>query len=282
MKKHKSKVMDITESDSLYSDLDRMGTRELLFSIHQEDQKVALSVSSSLENIEKFVDLALQQMRIGGRLFYIGAGTSGRLGVLDASECPPTFGVDADRIIGIIAGGDQALRVAREGAEDDLDLAWQDLMSYRITEQDIVLGIASSGKTPYVLGGLRRCKEMGIRTGALVCNRDSPIGAVADIAIEVIVGPEFISGSTRMKSGTAQKMVLNMISTSLMIQLGKVRGNKMVDMKLSNAKLKERAIKMLVDELDISIPEAAALLVEHDSVRAAIDHVKGNTSRGVI
>jgi len=272
--------MDITESDSLYNDLERKGTRELLTNINAEDQKVAMCVSKELENIGKFVDLALQKMRNGGRLFYIGAGTSGRLGVLDASECPPTFGVDADQIIGIIAGGDTALRVAKEGAEDDLDLAWQDLKSYHITEKDMVLGIASSGKTPYVLGGLIKCKSMGIPTGALVCNLNSPIGTVADISIEVIVGPEFISGSTRMKSGSAQKMVLNMISTSLMIQLGKVKGNKMVDMKLSNAKLKARGVKMLVDELDISECEAAKFILQYGSVRVALDHLKGGDSRG--
>jgi len=272
--------MDITESESLYNDLERMDTRELLSNINAEDQKVASSVAKELENIGKFVDLALQKMRAGGRLFYIGAGTSGRLGVLDASECPPTFGVDADQIIGIIAGGDTALRVAKEGAEDDLDLAWQDLKSYHITEKDMVLGIASSGKTPYVLGGLIKCKSMGIQTGALVCNLDSPIGTVADISIEVIVGPEFISGSTRMKSGSAQKMVLNMISTSLMIQLGKVKGNKMVDMKLSNNKLRGRAVKMLVDELHILPSDAAALLDQHGSVRAVIKHVTKGVSRG--
>jgi len=293
--------MDITESDSLYNNLEQMSTRELLTSINREDQKVALSVSKEFESIGKFVDLALEKMRNGGRLFYIGAGTSGRLGVLDASECPPTFGVDANQIIGIIAGGDGALRVAKEGAEDDLTLAWQDLKAYQITDKDIVLGIASSGKTPYVWGGLKKCKSMGIATGALVCNLDSPIGAEADIKIEVIVGPEFISGSTRMKSGTAQKMVLNMISTSLMVQLGKVKGNKMVDMKLSNAKLQDRALKILVNELDVSEVEAVKLLKQHSSVRAAIeaslspqpyetqsnfwkwiDHVKGNLSKGEV
>ncbi len=274
--------MDVTESDSLYNDLERMGTQELLVNINREDQKVALCVSRALEKIRKFVDLALEKMQGGGRLFYIGAGTSGRLGVLDASECPPTFGVDADQIIGIIAGGDEALRVAKEGAEDDLELAWQDLMSYQITEQDVVLGIASSGKTPYVLGGLAKCKSIGIPTGALVCNLDSPIGAVVDIAIEVIVGPEFISGSTRMKSGTAQKMVLNMISTSLMIQLGKVKGNKMVDMKLSNAKLRDRAVRILIKELEVSAHKAAELLGAYGSVRAAIENVKCDGSRGVV
>jgi len=266
--------MNITESSSLYHDLEQMDTEKLLFSINQEDQKVAAAVSRQLKSIEVFVDAVYTCLNTGGRLFYIGAGTSGRLGVVDASECPPTFGVDKNQVIGIIAGGDCALRVAKEGAEDDIYLAWRELLSYQISEKDIVLGISSSGRTPYVLGGISACKAAGIKTGVLVCNPESPLLDVADMAIEVVVGPEFVSGSTRMKAGTAQKMVLNMISTCIMIKLGKVRGNKMVDMKLSNDKLRKRAKRMLIDELNISGEEAEKLLEIHGSVRVAIDQAK--------
>jgi len=265
--------MNVTESESHYKHLEKMDTQEILMKINLEDQKVAHAVSNQLAQIKLFVDLALEKKRAGGRLFYIGAGTSGRLGVLDASECPPTFGVDVNSVIGIIAGGDSALRVAKEGAEDDMNLAWKDLISYDVSEDDIVLGIASSGNTPYVLGGLKACKSAGMKTGALVCNPDSPIASVADVAIEVIVGPEFITGSTRMKAGSAQKMVLNMISTSIMIQMGKVKGNKMVDMKLSNHKLQERAINILVDELDLTPSEALELLNQCGSVRGVLEQV---------
>ncbi len=263
--------MKITEYPSNYDNLEQMSLHELLHHINQEDQKVASAVLKEVEKIEAFVACAKNRMLLGGRLFYIGAGTSGRLGVLDASECPPTFGVSRDRIIGIIAGGDGALRVAQEGAEDDLDLAWQDLVGFQIGQKDMVLGIASSGSTPYVLGGLKACQSAGIATGALVCNPDSAISRVADFPIEVIVGPEFITGSTRMKAGSAQKMVLNMISTSLMIQLGKVKGNKMVDMKLSNSKLKERAVAMLRADHNISACRASNLLSIYGSVRKAMD-----------
>lgn len=263
--------MNITESESLYNHLEKMDTQEILTKINREDQKVADAVSKELGSIGAFVDMALEKMRAGGRLFYIGAGTSGRLGVLDASECPPTFGVDENTVVGIIAGGDTALRVAKEGAEDDLQLAWNDLVQHQISENDMVLGIASSGRTPYVLGGLKACKDAGIQTGALVCNPNSPIAEVADVAIEVIVGPEFITGSTRMKAGTAQKMVLNMISTSIMIQMGKVKGNKMIDMKLSNHKLQERAVNMLVEELDLAPAEALEVLNQCGSVRVALE-----------
>ena len=267
-------MMNVTESESYYDHLEQMNTQELLTKINQEDHKVAAAVSKQLTNVAFFVEAAFECLSSEGRLFYIGAGTSGRLGVLDASECPPTFGVGEDQVVGIIAGGDSALRVAKEGAEDDIYLAWRELLSYEISEKDIVLGISSSGRTPYVLGGIAACKAAGIKTGVLVCNPESPLLEAADIAIEVVVGPEFISGSTRMKAGTAQKMVLNMISTCIMVKLGKVRGNKMVDMKLSNNKLRNRAKQMLIDELNITGEEAEGLLEIHGSVRIALDHAK--------
>lgn len=249
-----------------------MSLGEILQSINTEDASVAQAVQGQIGAIEQFVAVVETKVKQGGRLFYIGAGTSGRLGVLDASECPPTFGVDDDIVIGIIAGGDGALRVAKEGAEDDMNLAWKDLSEYNINTKDVVLGIASSGTTPYVLGGLQACEKAGIETGALVCNPGSPLAAIATNVMEVIVGPEFVTGSTRMKAGTAQKMVLNMISTSLMIKQGRVKGNKMVDMKLSNQKLKERALRMVMDECNVNNPEQAEeLLATYGSVRAVLD-----------
>ena len=263
--------MKITESPSKYKALENMPLCEILESINKEDATVALAVNEQLGAIQHFVSTVENKLKQGGRLFYIGAGTSGRLGVLDASECPPTFGVDSDIIIGIIAGGDGALRIAQEGAEDDMNLAWKDLSEYKITLNDIVLGIASSGTTPYVLGGLQACNAAGISTGALVCNPNSPISKIAKHSIEIIVGPEFITGSTRMKAGTAQKMVLNMISTALMIKLGRVKGNKMVDMKLSNQKLKERAQRIVMEECGVSAQKAAELLATYGTVRAVLD-----------
>jgi N-acetylmuramic acid 6-phosphate etherase len=213
-------------------------------------------------------------MKKGGRLFYIGAGTSGRLGVVDASECPPTFGVPFDMVIGLIAGGDIAIRKAVEYAEDNWEQAWKDLQAYNITQKDVVIGIAASGRTPYVIGGLQACREKGILTGCITCNAGSKLAAAAEYPVEVVVGPEFVTGSTRMKAGTAQKLVLNMISTSVMIQLGRVRGNKMVDMQLSNEKLVDRGVKMVMDELQIDEEKAAQLLKQHGSVRKAVDSVR--------
>jgi len=268
----------ITEAPSKFNDLEQMDLSLILSHINREDSLIAFVVQRQLEAIENLVSAAKVKMEMGGRLFYIGAGTSGRLGVLDASECPPTFGVSSDKIIGIIAGGDGALRVAQEGAEDDLNLAWQDLSAYQINKKDIVFGIASSGTTPYVLGGLKKCWSAGITTGALVCNPYSPIAEVADWPIEVIVGPEFVTGSTRMKAGTAQKMVLNMISTSLMIQLGRVKGNKMVDMHLTNSKLVERGVRMLEKECNLTCAEAKQLLEKHGSVRNVLDMLRSQSN----
>jgi len=268
----------ITEAPSKFNDLEQMDLSLILSHINREDSLIAFVVQRQLEAIENLVSAAKVKMEMGGRLFYIGAGTSGRLGVLDASECPPTFGVSSDKIIGIIAGGDGALRVAQEGAEDDLNLAWQDLSAYQINKKDIVFGIASSGTTPYVLGGLKKCWSAGITTGALVCNPYSPIAEVADWPIEVIVGPEFVTGSTRMKAGTAQKMVLNMISTSLMIQLGRVKGNKMIDMHLTNSKLLERGMRMLEKECKLNCAEAKQLLKKHGSVRHVLDMLRSQSN----
>ena len=236
-----------TEQDSLYRNLESKSTFELLNDINTEDQKVALAVQQCIPQIESLVDVIRAKMKDGGRLFYIGAGTSGRLGIVDASECPPTFGVPHDWVIGIIAGGDSAIRKAVEFAEDDISLAWKDLNEYAINQDDVVIGIAASGTTPYVIRGLEVCNKNGIVTGCITCNTDSPLADVATYPIEVIVGPEYVTGSTRMKSGTAQKLILNMISTSVMIKLGRVKDNKMVDMQLSNNKLVDRGTKMIVN-----------------------------------
>lgn len=259
-----------TEKESLYLNLDKMSTNELLSNINNEDKKVANIVEKQIPQIEKFVDAVVSKMELGGRLFYIGAGTSGRIGVLDASECPPTFGVPDNLIIGIIAGGDTAIRKAVENAEDDINQAWKDLSAYSMTSLDVVLGIAASGNTPYVIGGLQKAKENNIFTGSISCNSNSLISNEADLAIELVVGPEFLTGSTRMKSGTSQKLVLNMISTSVMIKLGRVKGNKMIDMQLSNKKLVERGVKMIVEELKINKILASELLQKHKSVRAVL------------
>ena len=263
-----------TEKESYYQDLDKMSTLELLTNINNEDTTVPLAVEKSIPQIQALVDVTVDRMKKGGRLFYIGAGTSGRLGILDASECPPTYGVPFDWVIGLIAGGDVAIRKAVEFAEDDLEQAWKDLEEYAINENDVVVGIAASGTTPYVIGGLNKANEMGIATGCVVCNGGSPIAAIAKYPVEVIVGPEFVTGSTRMKSGTAQKLVLNMLSTSVMIQLGRVKGNKMVDMQLSNHKLVGRGVRMVMTETGADEETATALLEEFGNVRQAIDQFK--------
>ena len=264
----------VTEEDSLYEDIEKMSTEEILGAINKEDQKVALSIKSVLPQIKEFVDSAAARMKEGGRLFYIGAGTSGRLGILDASECPPTYGVSPDLVVGLIAGGDQAIRRSVEHAEDDVKQAWIDLNQYGIDQLDTLVGIAASGTTPYVLGGIKDARDNGLLTAGITCNPGSPIGLACQIPVEVGVGPEFITGSTRMKSGTAQKMILNMISTSLMVKLGKVKGNKMVDMQLSNDKLKKRAIRILQQQIGMSEEEARRMLEQYGSVRAVMESGK--------
>jgi len=261
----------ITEASSAYTDLEKMPVSELLKNINIEDQKVALAVQVILPQIESFVQKALERMKNGGRLFYIGAGTSGRLGIVDASECPPTFGVPQGLVIGIIAGGDAAIRKAVEFAEDDKEQGWRDLLMHQISGKDCLVGIAASGSTPYVLGAIESAKNHGILTGGITCNPGSALASHSDIAMVPIVGPEFVTGSTRMKSGTAQKLVLNMISTSLMIGLGKVKGNKMVDMQLSNNKLVDRGAKMIMEEIAVDYETAKKLLDEHGSVRMAVE-----------
>ena len=261
----------ITESESLYDNLDQMSVRELLEGINNEDRKVAIAVGREIPKIEKLVTRIVERMRRGGRLFYIGAGTSGRLGVLDASEIPPTYGMPNTLVIGLIAGGDRALRNPVESAEDDLDKAWEELQQYHINTNDTLVGIAASGTTPYVIGALRKARSEGILTASISCNPDSPMAAEAEIAIEPIVGPEFVTGSTRMKSGTAQKMVLNMITTSTMIKLGRVKGNRMVNMQLTNQKLVDRGTRMIMEELRLDYEQSTNLLLLHGSVREAID-----------
>lgn len=266
----------ITESPSLYRHLEQKSTEELLTDINTEDQKVAIAVQKSIPQITPLVDAIVSKMEQGGRLFYIGAGTSGRLGVLDASECPPTFGVPKDWVIGLIAGGDTALRNPVENAEDNLDQAWKDLCAYNIDENDVLIGIAASGTTPYVINGLSMANRHGIITGSISCNPSSPLSAVAKFPIEVIVGPEYVTGSTRMKSGTAQKLILNMISTSVMIRLGRVQDNRMVDMQLSNEKLVDRGVKMVIDKTGLSYENAKDLLLQNGSVRNALDYYNKN------
>jgi N-acetylmuramic acid 6-phosphate etherase len=238
--------------------------------MNQLDQTVPLAVQQALPQIEQLVDATVARLQAGGRLFYIGAGTSGRLGVVDASECPPTFGVPAGLVVGIIAGGDTAIRQAVEGAEDDAEQAWRDLQAHNINEKDVLVGIAASGRTPYVIGGLQAARAAGLATGCIVCNAGSAVAAAAGFPVEVVTGPEFVTGSTRLKAGTAQKLVLNMLTTATFVRLGRVKGNKMVDMQLSNEKLVARGERMLMDELGVSEAEAAALLKQHGSVRAAL------------
>jgi N-acetylmuramic acid 6-phosphate etherase len=264
----------VTESSSNHNDLELKSTRELLIGINQEDQTVPLAVEKEIGNIEKLVDATVERMQKGGRLFYMGAGTSGRLGIVDASECPPTFGVPHGMVIGIIAGGDQAIRKAVEFAEDDKEQGWKDLLEFDINENDVVVGIAASGTTPYVLGALETAKSKGIITGGISCNPDSPLSKLADIAITPVVGPEFVTGSTRMKSGTAQKLVLNMLSTAVMIRLGRVKGNKMVDMQLSNEKLVDRGTRMVMEATGLDEKTSNELLLKYGSVRAAVDSLK--------
>ena len=260
-----------TEQSSKHDNLEKMSVADLLFNINNEDKTVPLAVEKALPQIELLVSKVVEKMKLGGRLFYIGAGTSGRLGIVDASECPPTFGVRFDLVNGIIAGGDKAIRRAVENAEDNTSQAWSDLLEHNINENDVVIGIAASGTTPYVISGLERCNENNITTGCITCNEGSPLALTAQYPVVVVVGPEFVTGSSRMKAGTAQKLVLNMISTATMIQLGKVKGNKMVDMQLSNDKLVDRGVKMIMGEILVSYEKASGLLKQHGSVRKAVD-----------
>ncbi|HEX4875287.1 MAG TPA: N-acetylmuramic acid 6-phosphate etherase [Chitinophagaceae bacterium] len=262
----------ITEQPSHYRHLEKMTVGELLININKEDKTVPSAVENAIPQIEKLVEAAADKMLMGGRMFYIGAGTSGRLGIVDASECPPTYGVPYGLVIGIIAGGEKAITSAVEFAEDDKDQGWNDLLEHGVNDKDFVIGIAASGTTPYVIGALDECRKRGILTGSISCNPGSPVSAAADFPIEVVVGPEFVTGSTRMKSGTAQKLVLNMISTSIMIQLGRVEDNKMVNMQLTNDKLVDRGTKMLMEKIKLGDYEKAkALLLEHGSVKKAVD-----------
>ncbi len=263
-----------TEQDSNYNHLEKMSVSDLLLNINNEDKTVPLTVEKSLPQIKKLTEQIIAKLKQGGRLFYIGAGTSGRLGILDASECPPTFGVPHELVVGLIAGGDIAIRKAVEFAEDSKNQGWLDLQNNQISDKDVVVGIAASGTTPYVIAALEKCNENNIITGCITCNKNSPLALVSKFPIEVVVGPEFVTGSSRMKAGTAQKLVLNMLSTATMIQLGKIKGNKMVDMQLSNKKLVERGQKMLVKELNIDQEEAASLLEKFGNVRNAIKNYK--------
>lgn len=261
-----------TEQDSNYNHLEKMSVKELLASINNEDKTVPRAVEKALPQIEKIIKVIVNQLKKGGRLFYIGAGTSGRLGILDASECPPTFGVPHELVIGIIAGGDTAIRKAVEFAEDSTNLGWEDLKSHNINKNDVVIGIAASGTTPYVIGALDTCNKNNIITGCITNNHNSPLSKTAKYSIEVIVGPEVVTGSSRMKAGTAQKLVLNMITTTTMIQLGHIKGNKMVNMQLSNNKLVDRGTKMIMEELNVPLKEASELLNTYKNVRLAIQN----------
>ncbi len=247
-----------------------MDIQTILTSINKEDKKISVAVTKAIPSIEKLTKIIVSKMKKGGRLFYIGAGTSGRLGILDASECPPTYGIPQGIVVGIIAGGDKAIRQAVENAEDNITQGWKDLQSYKISTKDVVIGIAASGSTPYVVGALNKCNQNKITTGCITCNPDSPITISAKFPIVAVVGPEFVTGSTRMKSGTAQKLILNMISTTAMIKLGRVQGNKMVDMKLTNNKLVDRGTKIIMNKLEISYPNAQLLLQQHGSIRKAL------------
>lgn len=268
--------MSITESSSYYNHLEKMSINELLTSINKEDKTVPLAIEKVIPQVEKLVGVIVEKMSSGGRLFYIGAGTSGRLGILDASEIPPTYGMPHGKVIGLIAGGDQAIRKAVEHAEDDTEQAWKDLLMHNITAQDVLIGIAASGRTPYVVGGLKAARAQGIITACITCNVQTAVAQQADYPVEVIVGPEVVTGSTRMKAGTAQKLLLNMISTTVMIKLGRVKGNKMVDMQLTNNKLVDRGIRMIMEELGVDQEKADALLKEFGSVRRVIDSYTGH------
>jgi len=265
-----------TEQTSKYDNLEKMSICELLQSINKEDQTVAFSVKKVIPQIEKLVVQIIEKLKNGGRLFYIGAGTSGRLGIVDASECPPTFGVSSDLVKAIIAGGDKAIRKAIEFAEDDTEQAWNDLLQHNISDKDFVIGIAASGTTPYVLGGLEKCNGNNISNGCITCNQGSPLAQITKFPIICVVGAEFVTGSSRMKAGTAQKMILNMISTSVMIALERIKGNKMVDMQLSNKKLIKRGVSMIMEELSISEEEAQKLLDKHKNVRKIIEKQTDN------
>ncbi len=266
----------ITEQDSLHDKLEQKTISQLVAGIHQEDKKVLKAVELVIPQVELLIAKVVSKLNLGGRLFYIGSGTSGRLGVLDAAECPPTFGTDPEQVIGVIAGGKTALQKAVENAEDDCNQGWMDLQTHKISEADILIGIAASGTTPYVVEALRMARENRIFTGCICCNKNSPLSKVSDIPIEVIVGPEFVTGSSRMKAGTAQKLILNMISTATMIQLGHVKGNKMIDMQMTNSKLKNRAIEIIKTELNITKRDAEKLFSKHQSIRIAIDQYRIN------
>jgi N-acetylmuramic acid 6-phosphate etherase len=266
----------ITESDSHYDKLEDMSVRELLENINREDKTVPLAVEKAIPQIEALANVIVEKMKLGGRLFYIGAGTSGRLGIVDASECPPTYGVPQGLVVGLIAGGDSAIRKAVEFAEDDIEQAWIDLLEYDINSTDVLVGIAASGRTPYVIGGVQKAKELGIVTGCVVCNPNSVLASEVDFPIEAIVGPEFVTGSTRMKAGTAQKLVLNMLTTAIMIKLGRVKGNKMVDMQLSNLKLVDRGVRMIMESIPVSRELAEQLLEKNGSVRKAVEFYEKN------
>ena len=268
--------MSTTESASYYDNLEKMSVRDLLTNINKEDQTVPEAIAKVIPNIEILIEHIVEKMKAGGRLFYSGAGTSGRLGIVDASECPPTYGVPHGMVIGIMAGGDKAIRKAVEFAEDDFEQGWKDLQEHDINKKDVVIGIAASGRTPYVIGAVEKARENGLVTGCITCNLHSNLAQAAEFPIEVVVGPEFVTGSTRMKSGTAQKLVLNMISTTVMVKLGKVKGNKMVDMQLSNEKLVDRGTKMIMQELGIEYEKASKLLLTYGSVRNAVDAVKND------
>ena len=268
----------ITEQPSLYDDLDKKSVKEILEDINTEDHKVADAVQKAIPQIEKLVTLISPRVKKGGRIFYMGAGTSGRLGVLDASEIPPTFGMPPTVVIGLIAGGDTALRNPVENAEDDMSRGWEELLQHHINSEDTVIGIAASGTTPYVIGAMHTAREHGILTGCITSNPNSPMATEADVPIEVIVGPEYVTGSSRMKSGTAQKMILNMISTTIMIELGRVQGNKMVNMQLSNQKLIDRGTRMIIEELHLDYEKAEALLLLHGSVKSAIEAYRRHNS----
>lgn len=264
---------NITESNSPYRHLEKMGLHDLLVNINAEDKIVAETISNSIPQIELMVQAIIEKMKAGGRLFYIGAGTSGRLGILDAAECPPTFGVSKDLIIGIIAGGKKAIKNAVEFIEDDTKEGWKDLKIHKISTADFVIGISASGYTPYTMGALEKCKKKNILTGAICSNPSSPINKIVDFPVEVVTGSEFLTGSTRMKAGTAQKLILNMISTSVMIQLGKVADNKMINMQLNNTKLVERGTKMLMENLKLDHEQAKRILVKYGSVKKGMKSV---------
>lgn len=270
-------MITVTEQTSKYSDLDKMSTKELLVNMNKEDKTVPIAVEKCIPNIEKLVDKIVERLERGGRIFYLGAGTSGRLGILDASEIPPTFGAPRDLVIGLIAGGDSAIRVAVEAAEDDWEGGWSDLQQYGVSKDDVVIGIAASNTTPYVIGAVKEARSIGVLTGCVTCNPDSPLSKEVEFPIEAVVGPEFVTGSTRMKAGTAQKLVLNMITTTTMIKLGRVKGNKMVDMQLTNLKLVDRGTRMIMEDSGITDYEKAKeLLLTHGSVRKAVEYYKNN------